>query len=171
MLSLRNTLMKNILLFNTVYLLMLSFCYTQEVQQVDAASSGISNLGLYNGNLAEVGLFKSTSVIFGPSMNETSMLNFYEFPILIQFTAQKWQFYAGGQINWMLDRKELLRGNRFGGKNFGLSVPVGIRYNSNENLFMELKYTRNMVSDKIQPLFINVPSSKTLFEFGAGYKF
>jgi hypothetical protein len=150
---------------------MLSFCYTQEVQHFDNDSSGISSLGIYNGNLAEVRLFKNTSVIFGPSINETSMLNFAEIPILVQFKAQKWQFYTGGQINWMLDRNELLRGNRFAGKTFGLSIPIGIRYNANENSFIELKYTRNMVSDKIKPLFINVPSSKSMFEFGAGYKF
>ena len=150
---------------------MISFCYTQEAQQFDSDSSGISSLGLYNGNLAEVELFKNSSVIFGPSMNETSMLNFAEFPVMVQFTAQKWQFYTGGQINWMLDRKALHRGNRFGGNSFGLSVPVGIRYNVNENLFMESKYAPNIAPAKMQPSFNITPDSNTMFEFGAGYTF
>ncbi len=163
--------MRKTLLFHSVYLLFFCHCYAQEIQQIDQDSTGITNLGLYNGDLAEVYLFKNTSLIFGPSLNETSMFNFYEFPVLIQFTAHKWKFYTGGQINWMLDREELLRGNRFAGKTFGLSVPIGIRYNVNENLFMESKYSPSIAPAKMQPSFNITPDSKTMFEFGAGYKF
>lgn len=163
--------MKNILLFNAVYLLMLSFCYTQEVQQFDSDSSGISSLGIYNGNLSEVGLFKNTSVIFGPTINETSMLNFYEFPILFEFSHKKWQFYAGAQINRMLDQNSLEVGNRFGGNNFGLSIPVGVRYNINKHFFIELIYVRNVTPNNINPVFEYIPQIKNEFKFGAGYKF
>ncbi|HEA30660.1 MAG TPA: hypothetical protein ENH91_11815 [Leeuwenhoekiella sp.] len=163
--------MKNILLVNAAYLLMFSFCYTQEMPHIDRDSSGISSLGLYTGNLAEVALFKNASVIFGPSVNETSMLNFYEFPLLFEFSHKRWQFYAGAQINRMLDQNSLEVGNRFGSNTFGLSIPFGVRYNVNKHIFLELMYVRNVTPNTINPVFEYMPQIKNEFKLGAGYKF
>lgn len=132
---------------------------------------GVTDLGMYFGNLAQVGLYKNVSLNFGPSYNETSPLNFYELPILLELTHKKWQFYGGGQVNWMLDQDSLAVGNRFGSETFGLSVPVGLRYNLDNQTFMEFKYTRNVSPNTIAPSFLSTPQIKSEFNFGAGYKF
>lgn len=124
-------------------------------------------LGLYNGGLANFKFTQGFSLNFGVSYSETSPLHFYEFPLLAEYRLQKWQFYSGAQLNWLLDEKQLKSGNRFGGDTFGFSMPVGARFNANENFFTELKYSRNMLPKQIEPTFNN----KNIFEFGAGVKF
>ncbi|MGB3774242.1 MAG: hypothetical protein WA951_03205, partial [Leeuwenhoekiella sp.] len=89
-------------------------------------------------------LFSNTALTLGPSINETSILNLYEFPVLIQYTKGKWQFYSGGQLNSMLDSNEFVKGNRFNDNTYGAAAVFGVRYNVNKNFSVELKYTKNI---------------------------
>ncbi|MGB3776265.1 MAG: hypothetical protein WA951_13495 [Leeuwenhoekiella sp.] len=126
---------------------------------------------MFNGKLAEVQLFSNTALTLGPSINETSILNLYEFPVLIQYTKGKWQFYSGGQLNSMLDSNEFVRRNRFGDDTYEAAVVFGVRYNVNKNFSVELKYTRNMSSSMTRPIFGSIPQAQNLFQLGFIYKF
>ncbi|WP_031425813.1 hypothetical protein [Flavimarina sp. Hel_I_48] len=158
------------LLFSFGYF-MIGCCCAQEFPETFRDSTGISTLGNFGSNLAEIGISKRSSLVFGPVANTTSMLHFYEFPVFATFTKDKWTFYTGGQLNWLLDQDDLLLGNRFGSDTFSGSIPIGVRYDFKKDAFMEFKYSKEIPPLKMKPVFDAMPQSKSLFQLRAGYKF
>jgi len=158
------------LLFSFGYFIM-GCCCAQEFPETIKDSIGISTLGNFGSNLAEIGISKRSSLVFGPVANTTSMLHFYEFPVLITFKKQKFTFYTGGQLNWLLDQDALLLGHRFGGNTFSGSIPMGARYDFNKETFVEFKYSNELVPKNMKPVFNAIPQGKNMFELRAEYKF
>lgn len=162
--------MRKLLLFCILLQLGFALTYAQIGKFTENDYSGTS-IGLYDGNLAQVGLFKRLSINFGPSYNRTSTLNFLEFPVLFQYELGKWQFFTGGQLNNMVDQKQLMVGNRFSSETWSASIPMGARFNVNQNTFMEFKTTRNIVPNGMSKLFDATPGGKNVFQMGTGFKF